>query len=239
MNSKLSGLVKKILINGVGKERLKRIALNKKERILIRLQDDEYLRKNNFEKSYLQESGWLESAISGKIVDENGLPLPWLTLPFIHFLEPRLQKRFHIFEYGSGYSTLFYASRVKTIYAVEHDREWYEKVKQDLPENATIFHEKLEENGDYSKKSNRIGELFDLIIIDGMDRVNCCFNAPKSLSENGVIILDNSNRPEYKKGIEYLLGLGFKNIDFTGMAPRSPQLSCTSIYYRINNCLSI
>ncbi|TMI90033.1 MAG: class I SAM-dependent methyltransferase [Bacteroidetes bacterium] len=40
----------------------------------------------------------------------------------------------NIFEYGSGGSTFFWASRVKHITSVEHDRSWFEKIKMVLKE---------------------------------------------------------------------------------------------------------
>lgn len=38
----------------------------------------------------------------------------------------------HVFEYGSGGSTLFWASRVSSVISVEHDRDWYQKLRPQL-----------------------------------------------------------------------------------------------------------
>lgn len=37
-----------------------------------------------------------------------------------------------VFEYGSGGSTLFFARRVYSVNSIEHDRNWYENVKEVL-----------------------------------------------------------------------------------------------------------
>lgn len=228
-----------MLISYLGRESVLAFTLKKEEKVLIALQDKTYLKKNNFENSYLLESGWINSAVKREIIDANNKPIPWMTYPFIHFLEPRLANTMNIFEFGSGNSTLYFSARVKTIFSLEHNKQWYERMQPLLPENAKLLYENLKYGGNYSKKTKSLGQKFDVIIIDGRDRVNCCLNAGSALNENGVIVLDNSNRKSYKKGIDFLLEKGFKKLDFVGMAPKSPQLSCTSLFYRDNNCLGI
>jgi hypothetical protein len=51
--------------------------------------------------------------------------------------------------------------------------------------------------------------------------------------------LDDSERKEYKKGIEYLQQSGYRKIDFWGIAPGIFFNKCTSIFYRDKNCLGI
>tara|TARA_R100000789_G_scaffold80476_1_gene75683 strand:+ start:33 stop:764 length:732 start_codon:yes stop_codon:yes gene_type:complete len=222
-----------------GKNYLKRKILNEEERQLVKLQDLDYLRNNNFNSSYLQDTGWINSAIKKEIVDRDNSPLPWMTYPFINFLEPRLMRSFKIFEYGSGNSTKFFSSKVGYIYSVEHDRAWFEKIKNNLGENVELRHEELIYGGAYSQKALTIKEKFDIIIVDGRDRVNCCKNSLEALNDQGVVVLDNSNRPNYKPAIEFFTDNGFKKIDFTGMSPKSPQLSQTTLFYRETNCLNV
>ena len=52
----------------------------------------------------------------------DGTPLPWMNYNAISFLEERLTKDLCLLEYGSGYSTPFFASFVKTVVSVECDR---------------------------------------------------------------------------------------------------------------------
>jgi hypothetical protein len=47
-------------------------------------------------KSYLQETGWLNSYNSKEPVDENGNPFPEFTYPFIDFIIERLNKNFEL-----------------------------------------------------------------------------------------------------------------------------------------------
>ena len=72
---------------------------------------------------------WTES-VSEK--HNNNNELPWMTFGAIDFLKQQAVKGMMVFEYGSGSSTLFWAKRVKQVYAIEHDLEWSEKVIKEL-----------------------------------------------------------------------------------------------------------
>jgi hypothetical protein len=64
-------------------------------------------------------------------------------------------------------------------------------------------------------------------------------NSVDSLTANGVMILDDSERADYIKGIEFLQTRGFKRLDFWGIAPGIFFNKCTSVFYKAENCLSI
>ncbi|MCU7375078.1 hypothetical protein PEC18_30740 [Paucibacter sp. O1-1] len=57
---------------------------------------------------------------------------------------------------------------------------------------------------------------FDCIVIDGMARRLCCYFAIQKLSDNGIIIFDNSNRSDYLEGYQYLIEQGFYRYVFLG-----------------------
>ena len=80
---------------------------------------------------------------------------------------------------------------------------------------------------------------YEIIVIDGRDRVNCIKHSLKALKVNGVIILDDSERREYIKGRRYLMKNGFNNIDFWGISPGTFMKKCTTIFYKEVNCLGI
>lgn len=58
--------------------------------------------------------------------------MPWVAFSAIEFLKKVVRPEMAVFEYGSGGSTLFWASRVKELVSVEHDRPWFEKIRQEL-----------------------------------------------------------------------------------------------------------
>ena len=81
---------------------------------------------------------------------------------------------------------------------------------------------------------------FDIIVLDGRERVQCCLNSLPALKKGGIILWDNSDRPEYEEGYKYLEANNFKRIDFHGLGPINSRAWCTSIFYRVgDNCLGI
>lgn len=188
---------------------------------------------------YFKEIGWIESVDKLSPVDANSMPLPWVTYPFIDFIEQKLQKNLSVFEFGSGNSTLWYANKVLKVVSVEHDKAWYEKIKNQLPSNAILNYCELVRGGDYSMFANNLGEKFDVVIVDGRDRVNCIKSSVSCLSDGGVMVLDDSERSEYSEGIEFLIQKNFKKIDFWGISPGLFYKKCTTIFYKQDNCLGI
>jgi predicted O-methyltransferase YrrM len=190
-------------------------------------------------KGYLSTIGWFTAFDNQQAVDANNQPIPWVTYAFIDFIKPRLNKDLSIFEYGSGNSTLFYAKNVKRVVSVEHDEAWYKNIVGQKAPNAEMIFTKLETNGEYAQKAKLLGEKFDIIIVDGRDRVNCCRYSVDALTENGVLILDDSERLDYEDARMLLKEKGFREISFSGISPGLFYNKATSVFYRTNNCLAI
>jgi len=194
---------------------------------------------NAFEYDYLYETGWTESAIRGYPVDKDGNPIPWISIPTIEILKEKKLNNLFVFEYGSGNSTIWFSKRVKRIVSIEHDKEWYEyQLKQPKLANTEVFYKELNYNGDYSKEVQKYKNI-DIVLIDGRDRVNCAINSVNSLSSKGVIIIDDSQRKNYKEAIIFLKNSGFKELKLVGMNVGRAIKKTTSIFYKINNCLDI
>jgi len=187
----------------------------------------------------LAEEGWFRSYRERTPVDRDGRPIPWMTYAAIHFLEKRVDRSMKVFEYGSGNSTFWWAERVNSVHACEHDRDWYKLVLQGLPENVTLRQIDLEYGGAYSGEIRKFSKAFDIVVVDGRDRVNCIRNSLNSLSERGVIILDDSNLPDYDDGSKFLHVAGFREIALEGMGPVMHTSKTTSIFYQSDNCLGI
>lgn len=189
---------------------------------------------------YLQAEGWHLSLKKTSVIDSDGQELPWYTYPFIHFLEPRLHKDLVIFEYGSGNSTIWFSKKVKHVVSVEHHPGWYYKIKKKV-RNLSNVHYILKDlgSGEYQNEILKYSNTFDIIIIDGRQRVKCCINSLEALKEDGVIILDNSDRTRYEEGYNFLVSNGFKRIDFWGIGALNTKSWSTSIFYKKGNCLNI
>ena len=190
-------------------------------------------------KGYLNSIGWFTAFDKKQAVDGAGNALPWVTYSFIDFIKERIDKSQHIFEYGSGSSTIFYAERAGSVTSVEHDKGWFDNVKNNSPANAEMIFCHLERDGEYAKKATSLGKKFDIIIVDGRDRVNCCKYSIEALSSNGVLVLDDSERKVYDAARVLLKGQGFKEISFSGISPGLFYEKATSVFYKADNCLGI
>jgi predicted O-methyltransferase YrrM len=134
-----------------------------------------------------------------------------------------------VFEYGSGFSTLFWAKRAKKIVSVEHDLEWFNEISSRAPENTEII--LASKNvGSYVKTISERG-TFDIVVIDGTgeSRLACCQLAPKYLNSGGFIILDNSDL--WPESAATLRNADLIQVDFTGLAPLSCHWHTTSIFF--------
>ena len=192
-----------------------------------------------FLRPYLYRIGWVRSTEEWVPVDGQGRPLPWYTYPMISFLEGRAKPDMAVFEYGSGNSTLWWSSRVARVVACEHDRSWYERTRSLVPANVEYVYCALEYNGDYCRQAGKYSREFDCIVIDGRDRVRCAEHCLGALRADGVVVWDNSDRPQYQEGYDFLRAEGFRRLDFWGFGPAVAEGWCTSVFYRDQNCLGI
>jgi hypothetical protein len=188
-------------------------------------------------QGYLIETGWLNTIRQGKKIDANNSPVPWCTYSYNQFIENQLTKKMSLFEYGSGYSTLFYSKRVNKVIALEHNMSWVEQLRPQIDDNTELVYKTLSDN--YSTYILSRPEFFDVIVIDGRQRVKCIESAIQKVSAKGIVVLDDSERDYYKDGISLLTHMGFLRIDFWGISPGYFHNKCTSIFCRdFNSFLS-
>jgi precorrin-6B methylase 2 len=190
-------------------------------------------------KGYLSEVGWFKAFDTKSPVGRDGEPIPWVTYSFIDFIADRIKKEHTVFEFGSGNSTFYYAKRAMKVVSVEHDQAWFNKISASKPSNSEMIFCELETGGDYSKMPASMDLKFDIIIVDGRDRVNCCLQSLEALSDTGVVVLDDSERENYADAIRFFLKEGFKELSFSGISPGLFYRKSTSVFYRTENCLGI
>ena len=188
---------------------------------------------------YLLETGWLRSMSCRQAVDAEGFPIPWITYPALDFLKRKISGSMTVFEYGSGNSTLWWSRRVNRVVSCEHDKEWYAAMRSRMPANTTYLLRRAKGSSAYADEITNYVDAFDILVIDGRDRINCARKGVGALHADGVILWDNSDREEYEPGYGLLVELGFRRLDFWGMGPLSTRRWCTSFFYRAHNCLAI
>lgn len=183
--------------------------------------------------SILVSTGWRRSFRRSQSVGPADEPLPWATYPFLRFIAGRLDRHLRIFEYGCGFSTLYYAARVKEVIAVEHSLKWSQWLAPKVQSGARII--RRDPGPGYIREILKHGE-FDVVIIDGLNREECAEVALEALSPSGVIVWDDAER---YRAAELLCPLGFREMPFWGMSPIVIHESCTSVFYRPGNCLGV
>lgn len=165
--------------------------------------------------------------------DKDGNPLPWYTYPAIEYLSQFDYSHKTIFEFGCGYSSLFWAKRAKQVTSVEDNEQWFQKWNSDdgfkdvnllfYPEGADYYQAILKENAKY-----------DVIVIDGKCRARCAECAVKALQKGGIIILDDSDRvntsQEYVEAIQTLKKANLLQVDFYGFCPLNNYTKTTSLF---------
>jgi len=82
---------------------------------------------------------------------------------------------------------LYYVRYVKKIVTVEHDKPWCEQIRIRCQGILKLLYQQLEYGRDYSFTATKEKEPFDIIIVDGRDRVNCFINSIPKLNEREVI----------------------------------------------------
>ena len=189
--------------------------------------------------SYLYQTGWMRSLLESKPTDGAANPIPWMNYSVIKLLDDRLKPDFTLFEFGSGYSTRFYAKKVGTVVSLEYDEEWFRIAKVDMPDNVRLVFKNRDVDGEYCRVIHSVGIAFDVVVVDGRDRVNCVKQAISALSPRGVILLDDSQQDKYREAGEFARMQGFRALDLEGLKATGTGLDRTTLFYRDGNCLDI
>lgn len=150
---------------------------------------------------------------------------PWFTRSAIEKLDKILMPDSLVVEYGCGSSSFWLAERCKFVCTVEHNSEWFtvvEKVMSRLEvKNWKGFWIPCTQKGErkyrgYSKGKRGYFKSYsqcksvwqylgidtvDCIIVDGRARNACVREAIKHLSENGILILDDTHRSRYNTSV--------------------------------------
>lgn len=129
--------------------------------------------------------------------------------PEIALIQSYLKPTQTVLEYGAGGSTLHFSRSVRNYHSVEHDQHWYCRVRDELIDkkvyNVRLSHiptttapTRLEMFDNYINHPRHLGQKFDVILIDGRERVACARVAEDLLAPGGVLLVhDFPARPQY------------------------------------------
>ena len=177
--------------------------------------------------AYLSKTGWIESYKMRKPINALREPLPWYTYPAIEYVKQLDFSEREVFEYGSGNSTIFWSKLAKRVVSIENNREWYETVRKKVESNVEV--KLIEDDSSYSQEILN-HNCFDVIVIDGVHRLECAKTSIDKLKSGGMIILDNSDW--HVKTAKLLRSNDLIQVDMTGLGPINSYTWTTSFFLR-------
>lgn len=107
-----------------------------------------------------------------------------------------------VIEWGTGISTAVMDAfaEIKEIQSFEHDRDWFKRYGNKYSNKVKCHLIPLGRG--YSVAGKLFApHTFDFAFIDGKVRVMCMQNAKNLVKLGGIIMLHDSERPEYQEGI--------------------------------------
>lgn len=155
---------------------------------------------------------------------------PWLSKPFIEWLDTKDLSSKTIIEFGAGTSTIYFSKKFKNVISFEHDQKWIDFVDEKKLKN--VFMLKLQENFYMYENHKNFIKNSDYILLDNNPNIisrgfiasMCC----EACHTKANIILDNSE--EYQPAYTYLKSM-YKNVkDFIGKNYMN-ELTTTSLFY--------
>lgn len=171
--------------------------------------------------------GFMKSGFIWKSIDRSGSPVPWFSYPAIEYLEGLDLSSYDVLEYGSGYSTVYWSRQAKSVIAIENNAAWAGQMRPQLGPNARI--QLIESESGYATAISEMDGRFDLIVIDGLDRMQCVRQALPKLRGGGIIILDDADR--YPDITKLLREHHLLQVDFAGFNPINTYTKTTSFFF--------
>jgi len=169
------------------------------------------------------------------------LEIPWFSYAAIDFLDEFLKPHMTVCEYGSGGSTLFFASLAKSVWSIEDNSKWFESVSGRLREkgiqNVTLkLHPFDFKNPVAFEKSEYLHAMpdqkFDIIVVDGSEewtqvRPICFQKAEARVNPGGIIVVDDSWR--YKSIRQNHHAKSYRI--FQSVGPCRPGVTSTDVFF--------
>lgn len=183
---------------------------------------------------YSYRTGHFLSSFKMAAVSKDGKPLPWYTFPIIDFLKFRDYKEKTVLEFGGGQSTLWWAKRAKKVVTLEGDHDWYEKIKNKMPDNVDLHFVSMvdiETNVLQVKEvlKSKLINHYNVIVIDGLFREEMIDIACNLMADDGIIVCDNAESYNFYDGFK---DRGMNRVDFYGNASGVVLPHCTSVYFK-------
>jgi predicted O-methyltransferase YrrM len=133
---------------------------------------------------------------------DSGLIMPYYTLPCLEWLKKQDVSKWNVFEFGAGYSTIWWKLNCYFVKSVDSNESWAKAmgadlIKNELNHNIIAYNRHIK---DYHLNS------YDCIIIDGDPiewRPSCVEFCRDYVKPGGYIIIDNYSQEGFPADFEY------------------------------------
>ena len=114
-----------------------------------------------------------------------GRELPWFTTSAIKQLESMNLKGKRIFEFGGGYSSIYFHKNGCSLEIFERDDHWRDWIKNKIGDFPSY-------NATEQIKVKELANKFDIVVVDVFNRPDNFEIAEQLINSDGIIILDDS-----------------------------------------------
>lgn len=180
---------------------------------------------------------------------------PWFSFPSINYLDKHISPDMHVLEFGSGYSTIWWAQRITQVTSIERSTHWIAEVKHALSKHAMTNVELIPFMGftgtteeEITAKSDAIqlvphiqryvqagrgkAGLYDIVVVDDVFRNEAAAAAVAQLKPGGMLVLDDSERERYKPTFDLFKRMGWSFASFYGATPYHFHEKQTTIWHK-------
>ena len=168
------------------------------------------------------EYGFIESSKKNIPVNDKNEVMPMYTYPCYEWLNSIDWVGNKVFEYGTGYSTIWWQNKNVDYHAVEDNKQWHDMIEDKTNIEYKPGHHK------YIESIYKYDFKFDVIVIDGVVRFDCIKPALEKIKDDGIIIFDNTDW--HKDSKEELDKSDLIPIHFHGFKPLHVDSETTSCY---------
>jgi predicted O-methyltransferase YrrM len=128
--------------------------------------------------------------------------VPWTPQSAVEILSDMLRTTDRCLEWGSGASTTWFADRTASIVSIEHDPDWFERVRTQLAAHGAdvewvrllaVEPQGTPTESPYVRVIDEFpDEELDVCFIDGEHRAACALESIPKLSSGGLLIVDDA-----------------------------------------------
>lgn len=135
----------------------------------------------------------------------------------------------NVLEFGGGGSTLWMDDLGAYVVCVEHAAKYANAIRRESSERVLVLHRPRPYN---AATLALPGRSFDLVIVDGRDRVACTPEAMRLVRPGGSVMLDDSSRDRYATAHELLEQHGYDRLRYEYPKAGAPNGKRATDFYQ-------